>query len=156
MSRARQVKQWRQRVGYDSHKRHAWHGFDRHDAEPTRRRIQALCALGWSVSELSRRSGVQREHLREIAEGDIPVVGPRVRMAVTGLYATLSGSTPQPDRYSTRMRNIAAAKGWASPLAWDDIDNDPEPADLSHLERLAPFDWAREVDGHIRLRRMAS
>jgi len=128
MSTARQVKQWRLHV--------ARHGKIRHDAEPTRRRIQALCALGWSVSELSRRSGVQREHLREIAEGDIPAIGPRVRLAVTGLYATLSGSTPPANRYSTRMRNIAAAKGWPTPLAWDDIDNDAEPADLSHLKRM--------------------
>lgn len=130
MSDKAAVKRWRYYVSL--------HGKKRRDPEPTRRRVQALCALGWSISEQSRRTGIQREHLREIAEGVTPAVGPHVRLAVAALYDVLSGSTPAPSRYATRTRNDAARKCWVPPLAWDDIDNDTNPADLDYYtERMS-------------------
>jgi lambda repressor-like predicted transcriptional regulator len=100
------------------------------DATGTRRRLQALIALGWTAAELARQLGRTTASLR----------GTMARTRVTAatadqvreLYEQLSGtppdeSNPSASRGAERARNLAHQNGWPAPLAWDDIDTDPEP-----------------------------
>lgn len=84
------------------------------DATGTRRRIQALAAIGWTFSEQARRAGVsvQALHRYTRTETTTPVVRDRVHR----LYDELSG-TPGPSKYA---RTTAARHGWARPIDWDD------------------------------------
>ena len=101
------------------------------DATGTRRRIQALMCLGWSQSELHRRSGIHQEVFSEHLYS--ATVTSKSRDRVAALYEDLSHLIPPTDTMSQRIsvnrtRALAQRRGWAPPLAWDDIDNDPEPA----------------------------
>jgi hypothetical protein len=102
---------------------------------PTQRRIRALAAIGWPFSELSRHLGFRgKEYPQQLLRR------PRVNVAtarkVADLYDRLS-MTPGP---SQEARTRAAAKGWAPPLAWDDIDDPhetPQGVQLTPLGRRA-------------------
>lgn len=101
------------------------------DATGTRRRIQALMCLGWSQSALERRSGIQQKVLSDHLYRDY--VSTRSRDRIAELYEQLSHLIPPTENAGQRIsvnkaRAYARRHGWAPPLAWDDIDNDPEPA----------------------------
>ena len=87
----------------------------------TRRRLEALTALGWCRAELARRLG--RGPSLQIAARD--VVLRSTAAAVTALYDELSMTLP-PERTkaekisAARSRRMAREKGWPPPLAWDD------------------------------------
>lgn len=101
------------------------------DATGTRRRIQALACLGWSFPAqlaLLGRSTNLRNGLRDILSGG-KTTAPTAK-AVRDLYDRLWDKPPQPVTAAqkitvTKTRRLAERKGWAPPLAWDDID-DPE------------------------------
>jgi hypothetical protein len=93
-------------------------------ATGVRRRIQALAWLGWSLSEQARRIGWSVGNYATLLER--PQVTRATADKVCALYEQLS-MIPAADGYSaTRSRNLAAARGWLPPLAWDD-DNIDEP-----------------------------
>lgn len=91
------------------------------DATGTRRRIEALGALGWSLAHLARELGCRQETIRPVA------MRARVRKetaaAVGALYDRMLWVVPPANQVTTRCRNYAKAQGWAPPLAWDDIDD---------------------------------
>ncbi len=100
------------------------------DATGTRRRLQALITLGWSQAELARRLGRGTNSLRgTITASRVTSV---TAAAVHAVYEHLWNTAPDE---STAARADAAATaraharqhGWLAPLAWDDIDTDPEP-----------------------------
>lgn len=105
------------------------------DATGTRRRIQALAWLGWSLARLSARLGGDESHARKIL-GSSWVTAATER-AVRELYDELWDQAPPEDgpydrRAASRARNYARARGWVPPLAWDDDEiDDPagRPAD---------------------------
>lgn len=100
------------------------------DATGTTRRLRALAAVGWSNSELGKRAGVDHSTVCQWANSR------RVRVAtaatVRRLYEELS-MTPGP---STKVRQLAAKRGWPPPLAWDD-DRIDDPAARPNLGRHA-------------------
>lgn len=92
------------------------------------RRLQALVALGWSMSELGRRLGLR--HPANV----IPIVRGERRLTVATarkadalfeeLCMTLPPETTGPQRVTaTRARRYAKAQGWVPPLALEDIDD---------------------------------
>lgn len=88
------------------------------DGVGTTRRIQALTAIGWSLSEQARRIGWTTQNYAPVAHGR-PITAATARL-IADLYDQLA-MTPAPAGYSaTRTRRYATAKGWAPPLAWDD------------------------------------
>lgn len=93
------------------------------------RRIQALMALGYSGAVISRRCGRQADWAMRVMNGR-EKIEERSRVALIRVYDELSMEHPAPDLYVNRTRNMAAKRGYLPPLAWDDIDNDPEPAKL--------------------------
>lgn len=108
------------------------------DATGTRRRIQALVACGWSLTRIATRLGIDTAnfHLHTDREG----VTEGTRKAVAALYDELWDQTPPTEGSSavrrgiTMAKRMAATKGWAPPLAWDDDEIDdpdctPHPID---------------------------
>lgn len=96
----------------------------------TRRRLQALVANGWSLSKLAQRLGVDVGNLVTML-GREHVTAGRHR-AVKALFEELWDKQPPRSGWHdaaafTRARRHAAARRWLPPLAWDDIDADPEP-----------------------------
>lgn len=102
-------------------------------ARGTLRRIEALQALGWSMATIGRRTGhseywayVIRRHER---------VHESTAREISRVYEELSMTLPPETMYTARTRASARAKGYAPPLAWDDIDRDEAPAAMGGPER---------------------
>lgn len=93
-----------------------------------RRRMQALCAVGWTITELGQRIGFRNPlHILAREQAEVGTV-----RAVAALYRELLGVDPEPvvgRRWAEAARRRAARNGWAPPGAWQDIDHDdaPEP-----------------------------
>ncbi len=97
------------------------------DSTGTRRRLQALVAVGWSQAKLARQLGVEGANLgRTMAS---PTVRSSTAVAVADLYDQIwnqlppTATTADKVAYS-RARRQAATRGWLPPLAWDDEDLD--------------------------------
>ena len=88
-----------------------------------RRRIEALQAIGWSLNEIGRRLGIDVRVLP--ARMDQRWVRRVTHDRMAAIYDELSMTVPG-DRYANRRRILAARKGYAPPLAWDDIDDPDE------------------------------
>lgn len=100
----------------------------------TKRRIQALVALGWSMAAISRHAGYDRSHvgLMLSRRGNIRTETAR-RIAAT--YERLSMTLPPQETRvekvdAARARRIAKERGWLPPMAWVDIDDPNERPDL--------------------------
>lgn len=95
------------------------------DATGTRRRIEALAALGWPLHELGAQLDMHPESVHRIGRIH-PAVYRRTAARVAAVYEQLCMTTGP----STRTRNRAHANGWAPPLAWDNIDDPHEQPKL--------------------------
>lgn len=93
------------------------------DSTGSARRIRALMALGWRYSDIDAAAGYDGP--RPTWSHNI-VNQARVHVdtaaKVDAVYRQL-GMTLGP---SVRVRNVAAKRGWAPPLAWDNIDDPNE------------------------------
>ncbi|WP_345750084.1 hypothetical protein [Microbacterium rhizophilus] len=96
-----------------------------------RRRLQALGARGWALEAIARTTGPSRGRLSKIlcSQSHITVA---THQRIAGMYEQLWNADPPADtrwdrRSELRTRRRADALGWLPPLAWDDIDTDPEP-----------------------------
>ena len=95
------------------------------DATGTRRRIQALRAIGWSARALADASGAGETSIERICLGQ-PTVRSTVAVRIAVAYSKLHRSPAAPGRSATRARNYAISNGWAPPGAWDeDTIDDP-------------------------------
>lgn len=113
------------------------------EATGTRRRIQALAAIGWPVTEMAprvgwrisnfsqllRRSGVQRATARKVET----------------LYDELSMLVPEESLSVVRARARARRDMWFPPLAWDDEKLDDPDALPCMLPPVGPCDPATEL-----------
>ena len=100
------------------------------DATGTRRRLQALQAVGWSAELLAAQLGRRPNSLHRSMTGRLVTAGTAQEVAT--LYEQLWHI--RPPRMTDEQRAAAdaaqahaAAQGWLPPLAWDDIDSDPTP-----------------------------
>jgi hypothetical protein len=118
----------------------------------TARRIRALVAIGWSTYAIAERLGCTQNRVWELIQ-ERSWVAPATHDKVRALFAELC-MTPGPSPIS---KSRAAAKGWPVPLAWDDIDNDTQPA---HVARETWRDYCddavvdRVVNGQPRPRQL--
>lgn len=106
------------------------------DGTGTRRRLQALVAIGWAQSRLAERLGVDRTNLNKTLRGDA-LIRCRTARAVRALYDDLWNQTPPQAGHrekiaANRARNYARDRGWVPPLAWDDETID-DPAAVPDL-----------------------
>jgi len=101
-------------------------------ARGARRRLQALCRIGWSQARLSRELGGKRLIVNEIVGGRKQTIAKSTHVKVAELYERLWATEPAHDDHRSlitfnRARNAAAARRWVPPLGWDDIDTDVTP-----------------------------
>jgi DNA-binding CsgD family transcriptional regulator len=90
------------------------------DSTGTRRRIQAMIAIGHSRVAIARELRLSPEALSVILNEKRPTVRKTTALKVAALYRRWSAT---PGR-SQRARNWATAQGWPGPIAWDrDIDD---------------------------------
>lgn len=117
----------------------------------TVRRLQALQAIGYGYPRLAIETGISEKTLRNPTYRGQWVY--RVTAdAVATVYERLC-MTPLDGPYARRSRNMAAAKGWMPPLAWDDID-DPDERPVHRARDYALDDVAidRFIAGDHQLR----
>jgi AraC-like DNA-binding protein len=103
--------------------------YRREDATATRRRLQALIRLGWTLTEISAATGLDRFHLSSITRGDI---GDRVNRStvvrVETFYDNNSYNRPVGPT-ADRMRTHGLRHNYLPPAAWDDITDITEVPD---------------------------
>lgn len=114
-------------------------------ATGTRRRLQALVAVGWPLPELAARLGRKTSRLLRLLTG--ATVKVHTAEQVSNLYDQLWDTAPTRDteaqqRAFEQARVFAAEQGWLPPLAWDDIDTDPDPG---HHDRQPDPDDLDEI-----------
>lgn len=108
------------------------------DATGSRRRLQALVAIGWSINRLGQQLGVDRGNMGRLFEEE--AISVRYARAISGLYERCWDTEPDCSSAGelggvTRAKHIAAKRGWLPPMAWPDeqIDNpdfDPNQFDF--------------------------
>lgn len=106
------------------------------DATGTRRRLQALVAIGWSQSKLAAHLGMTPSSFGKTLRRDRVTVA--TRDAVADLYERLWNVAPPQtcgrDKVAcSRARRHAAESGWLPPLAWDDDDLDKTEVTVTQL-----------------------
>lgn len=114
------------------------------DSTGTRRRIQALQAMGWTRRLIAEAAQIDAEVIMNASRKKATVYT-RTARQIRRVYDRLS-MTPGPSQLARRR---ALAKGWVPPLAWDeDAIDDPAtgPAETS------PRDSEPAVD-HVLIRR---
>jgi hypothetical protein len=114
------------------------------DATGTRRRLQALIAIGWPAELLADPLGRRPNSLLRSMTGQS--VTARTAYEVASLYERLWNTTPprmtgEQRAVADAARAHAAARGWLPPLAWDDIDTDPAPP-----KSTASPSWPHDMD----------
>lgn len=111
----------------------------------TIRRIEALQCMGWSQAEIGRRMGGVTAQAISQTKRSATIAAGRAR-AFRELYDELS-MTPGPD---AKTRAWAAKKGYAPPLAWDDIDDPDSTPDVGEPAHGADLDeWVFLVHGGV-------
>lgn len=91
-----------------------------------RRRVQALACVGWSAYDVAAYQGKAGEWTRQVLMRDM--IFRSTHEAIVEAYEALSMRKPTgTPQIVARTKNRAARLGWVPPLAWGDIDNDPEP-----------------------------
>lgn len=87
----------------------------------SKRRVNALQALGWSAEDLSVRMGFSRAYLNVAInrEGRDYILRATARR-IADIYDELSMTFPPETPCTSRQRAAAKKKGWLPPLAWDD------------------------------------
>lgn len=112
------------------------------DGTGTGRRLQALVAIGWSMSRLGQRLGIEIGNMGRVVTGG-PVTAARA-VAVKALFEELwnqpqEGHEQRSRISANRARNYARARGWAPPLAWDDETIDDPSATPEGFQELSRF-----------------
>lgn len=100
-------------------------------ATGTQRRIRALMAIGWTSEEIRRRAGWGTPQAVTELLTTRTTVYRHTAATIADVYAELC-MTPGP---SAKNRREAMKKGWAPPLAWEDIDNDAAPVGVGYTRK---------------------
>ncbi|RSS59847.1 hypothetical protein [Streptomyces sp. WAC01280] len=111
------------------------------DATGTRRRLQALVAIGFPFLRLGEHLPIHPNQVHYVASGRRVQV--KTARAVAALYDQLWNQNPADygirPATSLKVKRYAASKGWAPPAAWDDdtIDDPTAQPDLGeHTPRF--------------------
>lgn len=110
------------------------------DATGSRRRLQALAVLGWPSAALAPRLGLHTKSICDIRSNGRKVhrtTAARIRQLYRDLVDVQGPSQPAAAR--------ARARGWVSPLAWDDIDDPQARPVLGRLPPQAPLRSVEEI-----------
>lgn len=120
------------------------------------RRMRALAALGWTAVEIADLGDLTLAQVKHYRAGRLTYTCPEVAQAVVQVFDRLAMTTPPPTPAHLRTRTMAAARGWAPPLAWDDIDDPDETPNLGAArdDDIDPVAVELAIDGaDVRLTR---
>jgi hypothetical protein len=97
----------------------------RRDASGTRRRLQALVAVGHPRATLAHRLGIPPRTVTRIVRGTTATVSPDLHAAICALYERLwdvapPGRTLAERKAAGAARTLAAGHGWPTPMGLDD------------------------------------
>jgi DNA-binding NarL/FixJ family response regulator len=103
------------------------------DVTGTRRRVQALMCMGWSVNKIAAKSGVDRVTVSAVLQDRTVHVYSDTARALRACYDQLWRQPPpedtRPERSAaTLVRSVARTRGYVSPLAWNDATIDDPSA----------------------------
>ncbi|MFB6568264.1 hypothetical protein [Streptomyces noursei] len=109
------------------------------DATGTRRRVQALMAIGHTITGIATESDVDYSVIVDILNGCTNVRGATADR-IAAAYDWLAHRPPTTDRKSaaTASRNRAAREGWRDPLWWEDMGDIDDPAFDANTADAAP------------------
>lgn len=105
------------------------------DSAGTVRRVQALVAIGWTLTEIAAEAGWTVGNLSGLVSAGERVTAGTAR-AFAAVYDRWS-MTPRTGASADRARRFAARRGWLPPLAWDD-DRIDDPAAVARPGRARP------------------
>jgi hypothetical protein len=108
------------------------------DATGTRRRAQALMAIGYTQTDILGRIGRAYAVGYRLWHSRQQQVHAETAEKVAAIYDELAMTTPPDSWVTRRARRHASRRGWAPPLAWDD-DTIDDPA-------AAPAPWQRGAE----------
>lgn len=91
----------------------------------TTRRLQALAVMGWSLGQVSERTGLDPDYLDKIRKGSEVTLWDQEKIAALYRGAVIDPLSWCPARDEVQAQAIS--NGWQGPAAWDDIDHDEEP-----------------------------
>lgn len=94
------------------------------DATGTRRRVQAMAVMGYSLSAQSALLGRTVNNYHKVLRN--PKVFAETARAVRDLARELAMTPAPPSHGATLARRMAARSGWLPMVAWDDIDDPRE------------------------------
>ncbi|MFD3638265.1 hypothetical protein ACH43Y_14255 [Streptomyces rubiginosohelvolus] len=99
------------------------------DATGTRRRVQALIAIGHTVGHVSDEAGVDQSVLIDIIGGSQTRARGITADRIAAAYDWLSHQPPTSERTSaiSACRNRAARAGWPDPTWWEDMGHIDDP-----------------------------
>lgn len=122
-----------------------------HSTAGTKRRLDALRANGWTLTEISRRAGYSDGWAYTLYQRGR--VLPATATLVAALYDQLWSQAPPTDTWGDRInrgriRAMAVRHGWAPPAAWDDSHTGPHGIDNPDA---TPNPWRRQPPGQRRL-----
>ncbi|GLP64250.1 hypothetical protein TUSST3_08700 [Streptomyces sp. TUS-ST3] len=104
------------------------------DATGSRRRLQALMTVGHSVRYIARECRIAKDRAHDIALGLQPTVRADVAERIADAYKRLAFRPAPVNKFTSRTRNLSAARGFHGPLAWNDIDDPNEQPDTAPAE----------------------
>ncbi len=95
------------------------------------RRVRALYALGWNAANISEAGGPSALSIYHWLDCEPRYARHEFALKALKVYAKLSGQpapadTPHRRSARTKSLRLATERGWAPPLAWDDIDDPSE------------------------------
>lgn len=101
-----------------------------------RRRLQSLCAAGYSAAELAaaltaRGHKTSRIWVSQMIDGTYETTNPKRAQAVARLFRELEAKPFPQTPHAKQVRNWAKSRGFHPPLAWDHEDLD-DPLALPH------------------------
>lgn len=123
------------------------------DATGSHRRLQALVAVGWPQARIAQRLGVTAANMGSLMRRP-RVLASRAR-AIRDLYEELWDSVPdcnstQQRLAVTRARAFAVSRGWAVPMAWDNIDDpDEQPNQPTTVQGIDSMPFEDIVGGLV-------
>lgn len=139
-----------QRTGHGGQVLHG--GFLMRDATGTRRRLQALFALGYGWNAIAKRLGTNRDNVHELSsrmKGSNVIVTvrksnwvmPETVEKVKALYDELSMIPPERNRSVAVVLTRAKRHGYIPPLCWDDEAIDDPYGLPTGMTKAQAYDW---------------
>lgn len=109
-----------------------------------RRRIEALRAIGWSLNDIADAINMDVRNLPRTCKAETVYRATHQKLAEAYEHMCMK---PPTDRFAARRRTLAVSRGCVPPLAWDDIDTDPEPPTADQPVRVDHAAIQRVLDG---------